>query len=402
VLWALDLAMEQAASLASLRVTFKSPVTIDEHVACETVRDAASVRITLKADARIAATIDATLSTPRAGKTSGASAPQKCRDRKVAEFAGAAGALPLGFDPAALTKLFARLPTLLPSDQIAILLATTRLVGMECPGLRSVYSSLRLTFGPEPATDRIDWRVKNFDDRFALLTMDVSAAGVKGSIGAFHRPEPQAQPAFAAIKPRVDAALFAGQVALVIGGSRGIGELTAKILAAGGAEVIVAYNAGEDDARRVAREIVEGGGRASWQRFDVQAPPALAAKPTHLYYFATPQITSHKGAFSNALFGRYCAYYVGAFINTVQAVRPRAVFYPSSVYVEEMPAGFAEYALAKAAGEAACRYLAAGDGAPRVAIERLPRLPTDQTVSFGQSETADPVPVLLKALRGCG
>jgi 3-oxoacyl-[acyl-carrier protein] reductase len=60
-----------------------------------------------------------------------------------------------------------------------------------------------------------------------------------------------------------------GKVALVTGGSRGIGRATAEALAAQGAYVIVNYVRGEEEARRVVATIEERGGKAEALGFDV-------------------------------------------------------------------------------------------------------------------------------------
>ena len=62
---------------------------------------------------------------------------------------------------------------------------------------------------------------------------------------------------------------LSGKVAIVTGGSRGIGRATAEALAAQGAHVVVNYVRGEDEARRVVAGILERGGKAEALGFDV-------------------------------------------------------------------------------------------------------------------------------------
>lgn len=62
---------------------------------------------------------------------------------------------------------------------------------------------------------------------------------------------------------------LSGKIAVVTGGSRGIGRATATALASQGAHVVLSYVRGEDAARAAAEEIRADGGQADILQFDV-------------------------------------------------------------------------------------------------------------------------------------
>jgi len=205
---------------------------------------------------------------------------------------------------------------------------------------------------------------------------------------------------------------FSGHRAIIVGGSRGIGEVTAKCIAARGGSVAITYLHGEDDAQRVVAEIAAAGGRAFAFALDCLHPPShLGAQldrlgaPTHLYYFATPSIpVNPKRVFSMADFRKMSQYYVEGFAGLVQAVHPLAaggltVLYPSTVFLNQAEPGTGEYCAAKAAGEAVCAHLGKVLPGIRFLTPRLPRMRTDQTVSILPVKSLEPLAVMAELLR---
>ena len=73
---------------------------------------------------------------------------------------------------------------------------------------------------------------------------------------------------------------LAGKVALITGGSRGIGAAIARRLAEDGAAVAVTYNASPEKAEVVVREIEAAGGRALAVRADSADVSAVRAGVT--------------------------------------------------------------------------------------------------------------------------
>ena len=69
--------------------------------------------------------------------------------------------------------------------------------------------------------------------------------------------------------------ILQNEIALVTGGSRGIGRACCLALAKEGAEVIVNYHSSPEKAEEVVSEIVKAGGKASALKFDVSNPEEI-------------------------------------------------------------------------------------------------------------------------------
>lgn len=298
---------------------------------------------------------------------------------------------------------------LLPPGGIAGLMAATRLVGMVCPGLHSVFAELKLEVDPAHAAPMLRYAVQEVDARFRTVAMGVAGFGLVGELKTYMRQPPVVQPGIEALRPLVGPDEFRGTTALIVGGSRGLGELTAKLLAAGGGDCLITYATGAEDAGRVGQEIRDAGCCCDVLRLDASAPLAaqLGGVPDRVnqaYYFATTKIFRQGTAvFDAKAYADFSRIYVGAFHELCAvfagAGRATPVFYPSSVAVEARPRGMTEYAMAKAAGETLCEDLGRWLPGVRIVMRRLPRLLTDQTATTNPVRAEDAVATMLEAVR---
>jgi len=421
LLWGLDYHLnsrKQPLELRVVKANFQAGIGVGQTVHCKvTLLDEHRVAIQLETDSTPAAWIEIALGPLRRQQRGTlpkmSPDPETCRERLLEEVVAASGNVALYFDGNLAGGLFPNLIRLLPPMQLAALLATTRLVGMECPGHHSVYSSLDLAFFSDNAGgSNLSYRVTDCNTRLALVSMDVETPGMKGQVKAFLRPKPQKQAAFTDVRLQVESEEFSAQRALIVGGSRGLGEVTAKLLAAGGAEVIFTYYRGKQDAQRIVEEIISHGANVDCFPLNVLEPSQGLAgritnrsRPLYLYYFATPYIFgAAKGRFSSQRFATFSAYYVSGFLRTVQTVADpkiglQKVFYPSSAAIEELPLDMGEYAAAKMAGEILCDFLQKAHPGLAIHKPRLPRVATDQTVNLLPVANQEPVSVLLNNLR---
>ncbi len=295
-------------------------------------------------------------------------------------------------------------------DFAVLLGSTSRLVGMECPGLNSLYSELHLGHSEGACVPRgvLRYATTKTDFRFKFVDITIGTFAHVGKIRAFIRPELLAPVTMDSIIDRAPDVVFRGERALVIGGSRGIGEVTAKLCAATGAEVCLTYSVGREDAERVLADIRSGGFHATIAQLDVMADDRecevliASFKPTHLFYCATPFIfAGQRERFSDQLLERFRGYYVSGFERVLRIAYEyglRYAWYPSSVALEENPGDMREYCIAKLEGEALIHSLAQELPDLAISCPRLPRTATDQTNGIVAFENADPVSVILAHL----
>jgi hypothetical protein len=400
LMWAINIWSKRRRApwrLVNLQVWFNQSVGLGEEVVWDlTLTNSQSVEIELKHNDVLVTRIK--FNWARASERSTSSLPTTpsvsglCHKHSERTIVTASGSLELSFDQQIAVQLFPHLCSSLTAHQIAVLLATTRLVGMECPGLHSVFSYLELLIEDNQTfKQHFLYSVENFDERLGLTTLRLTGEGLKGTIRAFLSPEPVEQLSYLDAKKVVQNGEFSSQSAIVIGGSRGLGEVATKLLVAGGADVIFTYFLGAKEAIEIKEEIIAGGGRvktAPWNILEKDLSPDLCresyAARNALYFFATPNaFLGNPFNFSTELFESYCQYYVQGFIAAFRLLLADdrgliKIFFPSSVAVQETPSNMKEYATAKLVGENLCKLFGSQYENAHFHCPRLPKLSTDQ------------------------
>jgi acyl dehydratase len=411
LLWGLDAwlaATHDDRYIAALDATFHAPLLVGE---------TAQVRIEPAAD-HIAITVATHAGTPLTTlrlklHARGAPAVPALADQTYApnrpcepsadEIASAAGEVAMTVDRRLIAARFQALAASGNLVQVAALLASTRVVGMLCPGLHSIFSELHLTFAPAaPATGNLQYHTSSLHRRFGLVTLTLAGGSVSGTLKAFIRPAPFQQATAHSLAAMVAPDAFAAQDALVIGGTRGLGEAVVKLLALGGAKVSFTYHSGAADARRITDDLAACGSQVTAFPFDVLAPVKPAIAPSHLYYFATPPIaTSARRELDPVRLQRFLAYYVHGLQRTMGLFIPglRGLYCPSTVFIDSPPDNLWDYALAKASGEEFCRMLGRAHPDLVVYCPRLPRLASDQTQSVLPLQRDETAPIMLASLK---
>ena len=425
VLWALDKLVESGIitdQIASIKVQFTNFIHVGSQVELRLLgRDERSIRAELSVGGLTTTTLIVTfgtckrikeielpINTPKINL-----AEQPAIFDRLEEIAKLVGSVDVAGPADKIQRYFPHASSAIGRSCATAIALLSTLVGMICPGLYSLFGGFTVNLVDNSCyQDRIGFRVSGTDERFRMVRMRVFGAGICGSVQAFLRWPPIAQASLSDVMKMVGPTEFAGSTALIVGGSRGLGALTAKILAAGGAKIIITYATGRADAVDLAEEIRSRTASDICHAFKYDANEeaaaqlkALSAAVTHLYYFATSNIARQKeGQFVSSLFDEFIQMYVKGFYDCCRHLGEHqsqafTAFYPSSVFVESNPPTMTEYSMAKTVGEMLCAKMNRSGGRVRVIVNRLPRLLTDQTTTVLPLERSDPLNIMLPVIR---
>jgi len=409
LLWALDsLAREAGVTTSELKVNFLNPIFLGEKVEC--IWDEMSQSVVLLSESVKVATISikpgaiTANDAVRTGIQMPRDKPQELSFLECSELPSQPFRI---FGNEELSKkLFPSFSAVYGSNISREIASISQIVGMECPGLHSLFRSLSAQIGlTNNSVPR--FKVTRSDQRIKRLEILVEGTTVVAEVEAYYRPPPVRNPRISEIVNNVNRNEFKDIRALIVGGSRGLGELVAKLVAAGGGRPTITYNVGKMEAEQLVEEIHAWGGECEAIQFTINKetclPPSVSAF-NQLYYFATPKILSNRSeTFNERIFMDYLDIYVNAFNDICEDIVARhidcSVFYPSTTFIDDPPPEYAGYVKAKITGEELCKTLSKKHRSLNIIKPRLPPLETDQTNSLVRHAYTDSVTVMLPLVR---
>ena len=415
LMWALDSLLATTTDkcrIRSLTASFRKPVFPGEQVTINFIPGTGdSVSLDITSSGEIKANFKVEFHTTQIAPDKAQPANPKVPPHGEPEALGGnglalrEGSLPLHLPQDRYQDLFPNLAHKIDPTQASTLLSISRLAGVVFQAIEYEIQLSDNVSGPE---SNLDYRVTAFDDRMQHLAVAMESPNLAGTMLAFVRPEAVTQATCAELDLLVQKDEFADQDALIVGASRGLGEVAAKLLTAGGATVTGTFNLGEDDSARVGEDIKSVGGDIRFVHLDVTQTNLAdfiehnSLEPTHLYYFGSPRVLDRTGAFSTKILEGLFRIYVTQFIQLVDVLaglRLKRVFYPSHVALDDTPLNMREYSIAKSAGEMACISLEKTYADLRIYKPRLPRVSTDQTAGILKAIGEDAPPLMLNHLQ---
>ncbi|QPF82970.1 hypothetical protein IC762_24935 [Bradyrhizobium genosp. L] len=412
LLWALDQFAQRrpGASFAAIDATFVKPIVVGDEVVATGSDDGKLIRVTVGREIALVARIE-----PGETVVDGqlrfepGTPPSVPSPRTHADIPGFAGVIALPETASSLPARFGALATALGVDRVIGLAAVSTVVGMEIPGLRSMLSKIALKCVPSTA-GVLGFAVHKFHDAMSLVELDVLGLGIRGTVSAFAGREPPAPATDEALRRMVAPAEFSGSRPLVIGAASGLGAVTARLLAAGGADPVLTWHASDlDETLQSVRNL---GATGCALKLDATSPSQgltdLAATGWdggQVYYFASPRIFRRRiELYQAGDFRDFAAVFVDGFYAVVQQLLAQTsgrltVYYPSTVAIDEKASDLLEYAAAKAIGEQLCARLEKSNSRLKIIVARLPRITTRQTETFLKVKAELPEAVMLPLIR---
>lgn len=278
---------------------------------------------------------------------------------------------------------------------LALLISTSYLVGMEVPGLNSLFSKLKIELNPKYEFSKSTFKVTKHDPRWSLIIINLNGKGFIGEITCFKRPKAIMQPKIKSFRNKIKKDEFTNINSLIIGGSRGLGELTAKIIVAGGGNAVFTYYHGKTEALEIAKEL-----NIKDFFYDSNSSQKIRLHKTcnSIFFFSTPKILENREKkFDSEQFEFLKNFYLNGIKKILPNIEYKKIIFvfPSTDFINSNDSSFREYIKAKLE----CENFIKKNKNINFLIERLPQLNTDQNISLIKIIRNDNIKVLYKLLK---
>ena len=314
---------------------------------------------------------------------------------------------PLYYDKTFFKELFTYSSFYVSPVNLAVLLASTRIVGMKYPGLNSIYNAFTFEFNENAnLSNSIHYSVSDKHITLNMLNIKLDDTFIRGQIKAFIRPVAPKYKTLKELNGLLPVNSFKNQRALIIGGTRGIGLQCLRLLASAGASTMFTYFKNSNEADKIVEEFANESINTNYLQVDVSnlskesLETIKAFNPTSIYYFATPKILNNNSNLDENLLQKFISYYVigldKILVSLKSEIKP-LIFVPSTVYLDEKPTNLSEYIIAKSASEMFLKLLE--KKGYKIYNPRFPKVSTEQTMSLFKQKTVEPEEVLLKELQ---
>ena len=310
-----------------------------------------------------------------------------------------------------LSNSYYNLKKFLNYSQIKEILSLSYFVGMVCPGFKSILTSIDINFdNKKDKSKNINFFLKRFDKRINLLKTYFSN-NIFGTINSFTYSGDVKQPTIRKIKKFINKKEFSKINSLIIGGSRGLGELSAKILSLGGANTTITYYQGIKEAKKIKENIkIETGQICKISKLNIisknfKKEIKKFLNQDFIFYYPTPKILNTKNEkFSYQKFKYYYRFYVKQFIilcNFMERYSNKQIiiFYPSTIFTLNESNHFKEYVKAKLIGEKKIVKINKNFKKVKIISNKLPQLHTDQSSGIINTFKNDNIKIMVPIIK---
>ena len=310
-----------------------------------------------------------------------------------------------------IKKRYKKLLNIFSNTEIKDILSLSFFVGMVCPGKYALLGKIDLNFekNKKYIFNDIKFFLNKFDKRINRVEINFSNS-IIGKIYAF-KYNVSHQEDLKNIKLKIKNKFLKTKKAIVLGGSRGLGELTSKILSSAGSDTLVSYNHGKVEAQKLKSNIIKlTNTKCKIMKIDMlRENNFLKFKNENaydfLFYFATPKIiNNYIKKFDSQLYKKFNEFYVFKFsrlcklLNKISRKKVK-VFFPSTIFLNYKENFFKEYVLSKKKAEANIKYLNKKLQNIKIISYRLPIMDTDQNINVVKKNKINNFKILFPVIK---